>query len=173
MRIALLQMNAGIDPKANAATLEAAVAKAASGGAVILFTPEMSGLLDKNRARAAAHSRTEAEDQVLARVRAAAKAHGLWVALGSLAVLGSSERLANRSFMIDASGEIAARYDKMHMFDVDVGSGNSWRESAAYAPGDRAVTVNTPLGKLGLTICYDLRFPALHAALSEAGATVI
>ncbi|HTI31438.1 MAG TPA: carbon-nitrogen hydrolase family protein [Sphingomonas sp.] len=173
MRIALLQMNAGTDPQANAAILEDAVAKAASGGAVMLFTPEMSGLLDKNRARAAAHIRDEAEDQVIARVRAAAKAHGLWVALGSLAVLGSSERLANRSFVIDASGEIAARYDKMHMFDVDVGSGNNWRESAAYAPGDRAVTVNTPLGKLGLTICYDLRFPALHAALSEAGATVI
>lgn len=173
MRIALLQMNAGIDPQANAATLEAAVVEAAAGGAAMLFTPEMSGLLDKDRARAAAHIRDEADDQVLARVRAAAKAYGIWVALGSLAVRGSGERLANRSFVIGAAGEIAARYDKMHMFDVNVGAGNSWRESAAYAPGEGAVVVETPLGSLGLTICYDLRFPGLHAALSDAGATVI
>lgn len=173
MRVALLQMTAGIDPAANAATLEAAVAEAAAGGAAMLFTPEMSGLIDRDRARAHAHIREEGEDTVLARVRSAAQMHDIWVALGSLAVRGQGERLANRSFVIAASGEIAARYDKMHMFDVDVGEGNSWRESAAYAPGDAPVTVDTPLGTLGLTICYDLRFPALHAALSDAGATVI
>lgn len=172
MRVALLQMNAGIDPQVNAATLEAAVSAAAAGGALMLFTPEMSGLLDKDRARSAAQIRTEDEDQVLVRLCAAARAHNIWIALGSLAVNGG-DRLANRSFVIDASGDIVARYDKMHMFDVDVGAGNSWRESAAYAAGDRAVTAETPLGTLGLTICYDLRFPALHAALSNAGATLI
>ena len=173
MRVALLQMNAGIDPAANAAVIETAVAEAAAGGAVMLFTPEMSGLLDRDRKRAAAHIRDEADDPVLARVRAAAKVQGIWVSLGSLAVRGSGERLANRAFVIDDRGEIAARYDKMHMFDVDVGAGDSWRESAAYAPGNGAVVVDTPPGTLGLTICYDLRFPALHAALSNAGATVI
>ncbi|CAM3229680.1 Deaminated glutathione amidase [Sphingomonas antarctica] len=174
MRVALLQMNSGIDPDANAATIEAAIAEAAAGGATMLFTPEMSGLLDRDRKRADGHLRDEREDPALARACAAAKAHGIWVALGSLAVRGSADgRLANRSFVIDAAGEIVARYDKMHMFDVDVGAGDSWRESAAYAPGSGAVTVETPLGTLGLTICYDLRFPALHAALSNAGATVI
>ncbi len=172
MRIALLQMTAGIDPAANAATLEAAVAEAAAGGAAMLFTPEMSGLLDRDRARADAHMREEREDTVLARTRAAAKKHAIWVALGSLAVRGE-QRFANRSFVIDAAGAIAARYDKMHMFDVDVGAGDSWRESAAYAPGKAPVKVETPLGTLGLTICYDLRFPALHTALSDAGATAI
>lgn len=174
MRVALLQMTAGIDPDANAAVIEAAVAEAAAGGATMLFTPEMSGLLDRDRKRAAQHICEERVDRVLSRVRSAAKTHGIWVALGSLAVRGAAdERLANRSFVIDDDGEIAARYDKMHMFDVDVGEGNSWRESAAYAPGDKAVTVATPLGMLGLTICYDLRFPALHAALSDAGAVAI
>jgi predicted amidohydrolase len=173
MRVALLQMTAGIDPQANAAVLEAGLAEAAAGGAIICFTPEMSGLLDRDRQRAMPHMRDVSEDIVLARVRTAARANEIWVALGSLAVRGPGNRLANRSFVIDAKGEIVAEYDKMHMFDVDVGAGNSWRESAAYAPGDRAVTVETPIGTLGLTICYDLRFPALHAALSAAGATVI
>jgi predicted amidohydrolase len=174
MRVALLQMNTGIDPQANAATLKAAIAEAKAGGAAMLFTPEMSGLLDKDRARADAHLREESEDIVLARTRAAAKVQGIWVAIGSLAVRGAAgERLANRAFVIDDQGEIAARYDKMHMFDVDVGAGDSWRESAAYAPGEGPVVVDTPVGTLGLTICYDLRFPALHAALSNAGATVI
>ena len=174
MRVALLQMNAGIDPDANAAIIEAAVTEAATGGAAILFTPEMSGLLDRDRKRAAKHIYEESNDRVLSRVRKGAEAHSIWVALGSLAVRGVTDgRLANRSFVIDDRGDIAARYDKMHMFDVDVGAGESWRESAAYAPGDTAETVQTPLGTLGLTICYDLRFPALYAALSDAGAVVI
>lgn len=174
MRVALLQMNSGIDPAENAATIEAAIAEAAAGGAAMLFTPEMSGLLDRNRKRAEAHLYDERHDPVLARVCAAAKKSGIWLALGSLAVRGKNDdRLANRSFVIDDRGEIAARYDKMHMFDVDVAAGESYRESGTYAPGDSAVTVETPLGTLGLTICYDLRFPALHAALSDAGAQVI
>ncbi len=174
MRIALLQMNSGIDPEANSRTIEIAVANAAARGAVMLFTPEMSGLIDRDRKRAAARISDEAEDEVLARTCAAAKTHGLWVALGSLAVRGGTDgRLRNRSFVIDAAGIVVARYDKMHMFDVDVGRGDSWRESAAYAPGACAVTVQTPVGSLGLTICYDLRFPALHSALTDAGATVL
>ncbi|WP_294247306.1 carbon-nitrogen hydrolase family protein [uncultured Sphingomonas sp.] len=172
-RIAVLQMTAGTDPAANAGTLERAVVEAAAKGAAMLFTPEMSGLIDRDRTRAAAHLVSEGEDPVLARVRAAAAAHGLWVHLGSLAVREADGRLANRGYVIDDRGVVRARYDKMHLFDVDLPSGESWRESASYAPGERAVVVDTPVGRLGLAICYDLRFPALFAALTEAGATIL
>ncbi|WP_343527204.1 carbon-nitrogen hydrolase family protein [Sphingomonas sp.] len=171
--IAVLQMTAGIDPAANADGLERAIADAAAHGAAMLFTPEMSGLIDRDRARAAAHLVREEEDVVLARVRAAAERHGLWVHLGSLAVRREDGRLANRGYVIDNGGRIVARYDKMHLFDVDLPSGESWRESASYAPGEQAVVVDTPVGRLGLAICYDLRFPALFAALAEAGATLL
>lgn len=172
-QIAVLQMTAGIDPAVNADVLERAIADAAVRGAAMLFTPEMSGLIDRDRARAAAHLVAEEHDPVLARVRAAAAAHGLWVHIGSLAVRGEDGRLANRSYVIDGSGDICARYDKMHLFDVDLPSGESWHESASYAPGESAVVVDTPVGRLGLAICYDLRFPALFAALTEAGATIL
>lgn len=172
-RIAILQMTSGIDPAANAATLVDAIQAAKAGGAAMLFTPEMSGLLDRDRARAAANIVDEHDDPVLAAVRAAARGAGLWVHLGSLAVRGAGERLANRGFVIDAAGEIAARYDKMHMFDVSLSTGEEWRESTAYSPGSRSVVVETPVGMLGLSICYDIRFPALYQALSVAGATII
>lgn len=172
-QIAVLQMTAGIDPAANAQVLEGAIAEAAARGAAMLFTPEMSGLIDRDRARAAAHLVAEERDPVLARVRTAAAAHGLWVHLGSLAVREADGRLANRGYVIDDRGDIRARYDKMHLFDVDLPSGESWRESASYAPGEQAVVVDTPVGRLGLAICYDLRFPALFAALTEAGATIL
>ncbi len=171
--IAVLQMTAGIDPAANADVLERAIAEAKARGAAMLFTPEMSGLIDRDRTRAAAHLVAEDQDPVLARVRAAAAAHGLWVHLGSLAVREGDGRLANRGYVIDDSGAIRARYDKMHLFDVDLPSGESWRESASYVPGGQAVVVDTPVGRLGLSICYDLRFPAPFAALTEAGATIL
>ncbi|MDQ2879664.1 MAG: carbon-nitrogen hydrolase family protein [Pseudomonadota bacterium] len=173
MRIALLQMTSGIDPAANARTMTQAIADAAGGGAAMLFTPEMSGLLDRDRERAAASIRPEDEDGVLAEVRAAAARNGIWVHLGSLAVLRDDGRLANRGFVIDARGAIRARYDKLHLFDVDLPTGEHWRESATYAPGDAACVVDTPVGRLGLSICYDLRFPDLYRALSDAGATIL
>lgn len=173
MKIALLQMTGGIDPRANARTIVDAVAEAARGGAAMLFTPEMSGLIDQDRKRAAASLHPEGDDPVLAATRAAAREHGIWVHLGSLAVHGEGDRLANRAFVIDAAGDIRARYDKLHLFDVNLPNGESWRESAAYAPGSDAVVVDTPVGALGLTICYDLRFAALFRALSDAGATVL
>ena len=174
MRIALAQMQSGIDPQANAAVLAESIATAAAGGAAMLFTPEMSGLLDRDRARASTHIMPEEQDFVLARVREAAAKHGIWVELGSLALKGGSEeRLVNRSFLIDPAGAVRARYDKMHLFDVDLPTGESWRESAAYAPGLEAVVADTPVGRLGLSICYDLRFPALYAALSAAGARIL
>ena len=174
MRIALLQMTSGIDPAANAATLVAAVAEAAAGGAAMLFTPEMSGLIDRDRVRAKASIVAEEDDQVLAAVRNAAAQHGIWVHLGSLAITAkSSGKFANRGFMVDASGAIVARYDKMHLFDVDLPTGESWRESNAYVAGAGPVVAESPLGTLGLSVCYDLRFPALYQALSGAGATVL
>jgi predicted amidohydrolase len=173
-RIALFQSNTGIDPEANGRALSVAIAEAARGGATMLFTPEMSGLLDRDSARASRSLRTEEEDPVLAACRDAAREHAMWLHLGSLAVLVEGGKVANRGFVIDRSGQIRARYDKIHLFDVDLPTGEAWRESSVYQPGSGAVVVNaTPVGKLGLTICYDLRFPALFARIAEADADVI
>jgi predicted amidohydrolase len=172
-RAALLQMTSGIDPAANARTLVNGLAEAKAGGATMLFTPEMSGLLDGDRNRAAGSLVREEEDRVLAAVRAAAAGHGIWVHIGSLAVLRDDGKLANRGYVIDDGGAIRATYDKMHLFDVDLPTGESWRESNSYTAGERAVTVQTPLGVLGMAICYDLRFPDLFRTLSDAGATIL
>jgi predicted amidohydrolase len=174
MRVALFQMTSGIDPAANADALVSAISEAKAGGADMLFTPEMSGLVDGNRERSAAHIVRESDDPVLTRVRAAAAEAGLWVHLGSTAVAeGEGGRRANRAFVIDDAGAIRARYDKIHLFDVDLATGESWRESSVYAPGDHATLVDTPLGGLGLSICYDLRFPDLYRTLTNAGAIIL
>jgi predicted amidohydrolase len=173
-RIALFQSCTGIEPAANAEALISAIEQADAGGAEMLFTPEMSGLLDRDAKRAAGNLRSEEQDGVLAACRDAARRHGLWLHLGSLAVRNGEGKLANRGFLIDPGGNVRARYDKIHLFDVDLPTGESWRESAVYAGGDGAVAVgHTPVGKLGLTICYDLRFPALFERLAEAGAEVL
>jgi predicted amidohydrolase len=173
-RIALFQSNTGIGPEQNARALTDAIGEAAAGGAEMLFTPEMSGLLDRDSERAAKSLMTENEDPVLAACAAAASEHQIWLHLGSLAVLAEDGKVANRGFVIDRNGKIRARYDKIHLFDVDLPTGESWRESAVYRAGDSAVVVNgTPIGKLGLTICYDLRFPMLFARIAEAGADLI
>lgn len=163
-RIALLQMTSGIDPEANAETIAGAVAEARRGGAAMLFTPEMALLLDRDRARAREAVRPEDEMSILP-LREAARQHAMWLALG-LPVARPDGRFANRTLVIGPDGEIAARYDKLHMFDVDLADGESWRESNAYAPGEAVVAVDeTPVGRLGLTICYDIRFPALFEEL--------
>jgi predicted amidohydrolase len=173
-RIALFQSTTGIDPAANAHALEQAIGEAAAGGAEMLFTPEMSGLLDRDAARAAKSLRPEGDDEVLARCREAARRHRIWLHIGSLAVLLDDGKVANRGFVIDREGEVRARYDKLHLFDVDLPTGESWRESNVYSAGTGVVLTNgTPVGKLGLTICYDLRFPGLFARLAEADADVI
>ncbi|MES2699990.1 MAG: carbon-nitrogen hydrolase family protein [Pseudomonadota bacterium] len=174
MRIAVLQMTSGIDPAANASTIFDAVKAARAGGAQMLFTPEMSGLIDRDRERAASHIVPASQDPVLAAVRTAASLENMWVALGSLAVRRPDGRLANRSFVIDHDGCITATYDKMHMFDVTLASGETWRESAAYVPGDEVVTTKVPgLGTLGLSICYDVRFPALYQELGKRACDVV
>lgn len=173
-RIAVLQMASGIDPACNAATLDAAAAQASGEGAAMLFTPEMTGFLDRNRERGAATIRREEEDAVLAAARTAASEKGLWIALGSLAIERDDGAWANRSFLIDAKGAIRARYDKIHMFDVDLASGESWRESNAYRAGEAVIAEQgTPVGTLGLSICYDVRFPALYEALGRRHCDVI
>ncbi|WP_295531354.1 carbon-nitrogen hydrolase family protein [Novosphingobium sp. Chol11] len=175
--VALLQMTSGIDSAANAAVMVAGVAAAAAGGAAMVFTPEMSGLLDRDRKRAAAHILPEADSPVLSAVREAAAHAGIWVHIGSMAVQIESDAgadlWANRAFVIDPAGQVAARYDKIHMFDVNLASGEVWRESAAYQPGAEVVTVQCPVGKLGLTICYDIRFPALFEELGRQGCDAI
>jgi len=173
-RIALFQSNTGIDAAANGKALGDAIGDAAAGGAEMLFTPEMSGMLDRDTARAAKNLRHEDEDEVLAACRQAAERHRIWLHIGSLAVLVDEGKVANRGFVIDREGNIRARYDKIHLFDVDLSTGESWRESNVYSAGAGVVLVNgTPIGKLGLTICYDLRFPGLFARLAEADADVI
>ena len=173
-RIALVQSNTGIDPEANGRSLVDAIDQAAAGGAEMLFTPEMSGLLDRDSARATKNLRREENDPVLAAVREAAKQKRIWLSIGSLAVLAEDGKVANRSYVIDREGQVRARYDKIHLFDVDLPTGESWRESNVYSAGQGVVLVNgTPVGKLGLTICYDLRFPMLFARIAEANADLI
>ena len=172
LKLAILQTTTGIDPVVEADRLAAQIGEAAAQGAEIIFTPEMSGLLDRDRARAADKIRHETDDPVLAAVRAAAAQNKVWVHLGSLALRGPGEKFINRGFLIRPDGDVAARYAKIHLFDVALGT-ETWRESAAYDAGEEAVVAATPWAPLGLTICYDLRFPALHRALAEAGAQII
>jgi predicted amidohydrolase len=173
MRAAILQMQSGIDPAANARTIVDAIEEARAGGAEMLFTPEMSNLLDRDRARSEAHLRAEDDDETLAAVRQAAAEAGMWVHLGSLALRGEDGMRLNRGLLIDGAGAVRARYDKIHLFDVDLATGESWRESAVYARGQRAVAAETPWGKLGLSICYDIRFPDLYRTLTDAGAAIL
>ncbi|HEY0625318.1 MAG TPA: carbon-nitrogen hydrolase family protein [Allosphingosinicella sp.] len=173
MKAAVFQMNSGIDPAANARALEQAIKEAAARGADMLFAPEMSGQLDQSRERAATKVTAEVDNPVLALAREAAAKRGIWVHLGSLPLKSErGDRWVNRSFVIDGTGEIKARYDKIHLFDVDLAAGESWRESSTYQPGERVVAVDTPWGRLGLAICYDLRFPDLFRAMSNAGAVI-
>ena len=172
-RAAVLQMTTGIDPLVNASVIVNAVSQTRTEGATMLFTSEMSGLLDRKRDRAREAIRREGDDAVLAAVREAAARHGVWVHIGSLAIERDDGKWANRAFVIDDAGVVRARYDKLHMFDVDLATGESWRESNAYVAGEAVTTVETPLGKLGLAICYDVRFPALFEALGRAKCDVI
>lgn len=165
-------MRSGIDPDRNAAEMIEAIGRAARGGAGFYFAPEMALLLDRNRERATPHIVAQPHHTGLRALGEAAAREGIWVHVGSLPVLSErdSGRFANRSILFDPAGDIVARYDKIHLFDVDLATGESWRESSAYAGGEHAVLANTPLGPLGMTICYDLRFPDLFSALARAGA---
>ncbi len=175
MRAAIYQMTASDDPVANAAALVAAVQDAAGQGADIVVTPEVSNIVSIDRAHQESVIRDEAQDATLAALRSAAADHGIHVLAGSLALRADppETRFANRSILIDAAGQIVARYDKIHMFDVQVTPTETFRESKGFAPGNRAVVADTPFARLGLTICYDVRFAYLYRALAKAGAQVI
>lgn len=169
---ACVQMRSGRDPATNRDAAVASVRHAAAEGARYIQTPEMTSLLERNRARLFEVVTGQDEDLTLNGLRQAARETGSWVHVGSLAVR-VGDRVANRAFLIDPLGEIAASYDKVHLFDVDLPSGESWRESATYAGGACAVVAETPLGSFGLSICYDIRFAALYRAMAEAGASVL
>lgn len=175
MRIALLQMTSSDVPSDNAATIVDAVAQAKEGGAVLLLTPEVSNCLSASRAQQDSVLENEDQDPTLSAVRSAAGTQGIAVNLGSLAIKTDDPdgRFANRSFLISANGNVLATYDKMHMFDVVLSETESYRESKGYRPGETAVTVDLGDVRLGLTICYDLRFPHLFRALAKDGADII
>ena len=171
---AIVQMTSGIDPDANLRVIDRALAAAAAEGAAMAFFPEMSLLLDRDRQRSAAHMQREADSPWPAALADMARRHHIWLHSGSMPLLADEgDRRVNRSHVIDDKGEVRARYDKIHMFDVTLPTGENWTESAAYAGGDAIVLVDTPLGRLGLSICYDLRFPELYRALVDGGAELI
>jgi deaminated glutathione amidase len=169
-RVALAQMCSGRDVDKNVADATSLVRAAAKGGAQYVQTPEMTTLMELDRARLLAAVKPEDGNPALLHFQALAKELAIWLHIGSMPVLLAGGRIANRSLLISPAGEVTARYDKIHMFDVDLGGGESYKESANYQPGQHAVIADMPWGLLGLTICYDLRFPHLYRALARAGA---
>jgi deaminated glutathione amidase len=172
-KVGLVQMRSGLDPQANLTSLIAAIDEAKRGGADYVQTPEMTNILALKREDLFANIVAEEQDPTLATLRELAQKLSIYIHIGSLAIKVTPEKAANRAFVIDHKGDIAARYDKIHMFDVDLAGGESYRESNNYRPGDVAVIADLPWGRLGVTICYDLRFPALYRALAEAGASFL
>jgi deaminated glutathione amidase len=172
-RVGLIQMRTGRTPQANTDAAVKLIGEAKTGGADYVLTPEVTNIMENSREKLFATIVAEENDPTLATLRDLARTLGIYVHIGSLAVKVAPEKAANRSFLIDRKGNIAARYDKIHMFDVDLTGGESYRESRSYRPGEMAVVSDLPWGRLGLTICYDLRFPALYRALAEAGASFL
>jgi predicted amidohydrolase len=172
-KAAMIQMRSGLKPASNIDEAVRLIGEAKSAGADYVLTPEMTNILAARREQLFAAIVDEESDASLATLRELARQLGIYVHIGSLAIKISHDRATNRSFLVDPKGDIAARYDKIHMFDVDLADGESYRESRNYRPGEQAVLADLPWGRLGLTVCYDLRFPALYRALAEAGATML
>lgn len=175
MKVALVQLTSSNDPEENLRLVEKLIREAHAGGASFILTPETTNIISASRKQQAGVLCLEAEDPTLARLRDVAAELNIWLLIGSLGLkTGDVDgRFANRSFLIAPDGEIRARYDKIHMFDVDLGNGESYRESAAYRAGTKACMAKTDIGNIGMTICYDMRFPALFRALGQAGADII
>ncbi len=167
---ACVQITSGQDPAANLEAASVLVREARSAGANLIATPEVSNLMGLRRREVAALARPEAEDLSVAGYCGLAAETGAWLLAGSLVLRAAEDKLVNRSLLIDPQGRIAARYDKIHMFDVEIPDGQSYRESRAYRAGARAITAELPWGRLGMTVCYDMRFPYLYRALAKAGA---
>jgi deaminated glutathione amidase len=171
--VALVQMRSGLKPQANLDAAVKLISEAQDSGAAYVQTPEMTNVLALQHDQLFSAIVTEENDPCLATFCELARALGIYLHIGSLAIRVSSDKAANRSFLIDPKGEIIARYDKIHMFDVDLAGGESYRESRNFRPGDFGVVADLPWGRLGLTICYDLRFPSLYRGLAEAGASFL
>jgi deaminated glutathione amidase len=172
-KVGLIQMRSGLNPAANLAAVLELIDQAKQAGADYVLTPEMTNILAIKCDHLFANIVAEENDPTLATLREVARELAIYVHIGSLAIKASAEKAANRSFLIDRKGEVAARYDKIHMFDVDLAGNESYRESSNYRPGELAVLADLPWGRLGMTVCYDLRFPALYRALAEAGASFL
>jgi predicted amidohydrolase len=170
-KVGLIAMRSGRDPQSNLDAVLAAIDQAKRAGADYVQTPEMTNVMENRRDRLLANIVADESDPTLATLREVARKLAIYVHVGSLAIKASPEKAVNRSFLIDRKGDIVARYDKIHMFDVDLAGGESYRESNTYRAGELAVVADLPWGRLGLTVCYDLRFPALYRALAEAGAS--
>ena len=170
---AMIQMRSGLKPGTNIDDAVRMIDEAKSAGADYVLTPEMTNILAAKREQLFSAIVDEEADTSLATLRELARKLGIYIHIGSLAIKLSHDRAANRSFLVDPKGDIVARYDKIHMFDVDLADGESYRESRNYRPGELGVLADLPWGRLGLTVCYDLRFPALYRALAEAGATML
>lgn len=175
MKTALIQLNSSDSPEDNLPVTQGLIDEASAGGAGFVLTPEVTNCLSASRTRQKAVLRHQQDDPTLAGLREQAERLGIWVLIGSIAVKtdDADGRFANRSFLIDPKGAIVAWYDKIHMFDVKVSETEQYRESAGYRPGDRAVTTETPFGTVGLSVCYDLRFPKLYRRLAQAGAEIL
>ena len=171
--IALVQLQSGRKPQVNIEVAAKLITEAKDRGAHFVLTPEMTNIMETDRGALLDAITTENDDPGLAALRELARSLRIWLHLGSLAIKLSDDRAANRSFLINPDGDIVAQYDKLHMFDVDLRDGESYRESQTFQPGDSAVCADTPWGRLGLSICYDLRFPALYRALAEAGSAFL
>ena len=175
MRAGLVQLNVGDDPMANLPRTITLIQAAVAGGAGFVLTPECTNILSANRNHQRAVLHHEADDPTLNALRKQAAQSGIWLLIGSLALLtiDADGRFANRSFLIGPDGAIVARYDKIHMFDVDVTEIEVYRESAGYRPGNMAVLADTTFGKVGMTVCYDMRFPHLYRRLAQSGAQIL
>jgi predicted amidohydrolase len=173
VKIACVQMNAGPEVGPNLDAAEALIRSAAAEGAQFVMTPENTSIIEPNRARNYEKSFTEDSHPGVPRFSALARALKIWLLVGSMPIKVDGERLANRSLLFDDQGRLAARYDKIHLFDVDLPNGETYRESERIRPGAQAVVTPTPWGPLGMTVCYDMRFPHLYRDLAKAGATMI
>lgn len=175
MKCALLQLSVTDDPEANLTETRSMIREAAQAGAGFVLTPEVTNCLSSDRSHQNSVLEREEDDRTLSALRTEAKDLGIWLLIGSLALKTEDPdgRFANRSFLIAPDGTIAARYDKIHMFDVDVSETERYRESSGYRPGKRAVLAETPFARIGLTVCYDVRFPYLYRRLAQAGAEVL
>jgi predicted amidohydrolase len=173
LTVACVQTNSTPDPLENVELVSPMIREAAARGAQLITTPEIVGMLEPKRDQALAKAKPEETHEVLTAFRGLAAELGVWLLVGSISIKVSNDKLANRSFLLDDRGNVVARYSKIHMFDVQVGDGHTYRESHTYQPGEEAVIAETPWGRMGMTICYDIRFPYLYRKLAHAGAEVL